>query len=128
MANEMVNAHETEILAHLTGGAAYSQPTYYVGALTAITDAEAGTVTEVTGGTYARVAPTFTGTNPRSNDANIDLNIPSGNTVVGIAIWDASSAGNIKWVKAVTNEAFAAAGVYRIATGALYATSQSIQQ
>ena len=57
------NFLETEILDHVFAGAAYSAPgTHYLALFTAVSDGEAGSVTEVsTSGTaYARVAVSFT--------------------------------------------------------------------
>ena len=55
------NFLETEILDHVFAGAAYTAPsTKYIGLFTAISDGEAGSVTEVSGNAYARQAMAFT--------------------------------------------------------------------
>jgi hypothetical protein len=67
---------------------------------TAVTDAEAGTGTEVTGGSYARVDVTSAFSAPAngvlSNTANITFPTPTGNwgTITHVAIRDASTGGN----------------------------------
>lgn len=75
-------------------------PALYVALFTAVTDAEAGTGTEVTGGSYARVnlsgligAPT---NGAGSNSGVITFPAPTANwgTVTHFAIMDASLAGN----------------------------------
>lgn len=76
---------------------------------TAVTDAEAGTGTEVSGGGYARVEVTSDFSAPSNgqirNLNNITFPTPTGNwgTITHIAIRDASSAGNaITVLKALT--------------------------
>ncbi len=46
--------------------------------------------------------------------ATVTLNIPSGATVAGIGLWDASTAGNYLDGGAVTSQAYSAAGTYTI--------------
>lgn len=62
----------------------------HIGALTAISG------TEVAGGSYARQAITFAAASGgiRDNTAQLTIPIPAGTTVVAIAGYDASSAGN----------------------------------
>jgi hypothetical protein len=90
---------------------------WHVGLVTAIGDAETASVTEVSGGAYARVAVTrslaaFSGTQgagsttassgtsgQSSNNAGITFPAPTANwgTVIGVGLWDAASGGNL-WV------------------------------
>lgn len=95
---------ENELLDHVLGAAAYTAPaTVYVGIFTAApTDAGGGT--EVTGGSYARVAVTNDSTNwpaasggAKSNGTAITFPSPSANwgVVVAFGIFDAASAGNL---------------------------------
>ncbi len=50
----MTNVFENKVRDHLHAGAPLTQPVFEVALLDVVTDGEAGTVTEVTGGTYAR--------------------------------------------------------------------------
>ncbi|HET8777997.1 MAG TPA: hypothetical protein VFN76_10090 [Candidatus Limnocylindria bacterium] len=81
-------------------GQAVTRPSaIYVALFTAVTDAEAGTGTEVAGGSYARVDVTSAFGAPTdgagSNTSAITFPAPTGNwgTVTHFAIMDASSGG-----------------------------------
>ena len=53
----LTNYTENLLLAHLFRTGTFAKPTtLYIGLATAVADAEAGTITEVTGGSYTRVA------------------------------------------------------------------------
>jgi hypothetical protein len=91
------------ILEHIGGGSAYSQPTLYLALLKAIpVHQTASPPTEVSGGSYARQAITWsTAANSRKiNSAAVTFPAPSADwataaaPVVAIAITDASSSGN----------------------------------
>lgn len=95
---------ELEVLDHVFGAATYTPPaTLYVALYTVIpTDANASG-TEVTGGSYARVAVTNNLTNfpaasagAKANGTAITFPAPTANwgIVVGFAIYDAATAGN----------------------------------
>lgn len=75
MANNATNYLELEVLDHVLGEGArnYTPGTLTVGLFTAVTDQEAGTVTEVTGGSYARTAVDFgvASAGAASNSANV---------------------------------------------------------
>jgi len=75
---------------------------WYVGALTAITDAAAGTVTEATGGAYARQAISFAAAASRSKASNADIEFPEATTdhgdIVGWGVYSASTSGNLEHV------------------------------
>lgn len=109
------NFLENELVDHIFRGAAYIAPaTLYFGLATAVTDAKAGTLTEVTGGGYARVGVTPNGTNfgaPTTGDTDnltaITFPTPTGNWSTGVNIThmfiaDAASAGNILHIQALT--------------------------
>lgn len=98
---------EAELLDHVFGAAAYSAPaTVYVALYTATPGDASASGTEVTGGSYARVAvtnnatnwPAASGTSPtsKSNGTAITFPAPTANwgVVVAFAIYDAASAGN----------------------------------
>ncbi len=97
-----------EILDHVLGGGDYSRPaTVYCALYTTLPDADGSGGTEVTGGSYARVAITNNGTNfpaaaagQKSNGAAITFPAPSADwgAVVGAALLDASSGGNLLYI------------------------------
>ncbi len=95
---------ENELLDHVFGNAAYTAPaTLYVSLFTAApTDAGGGT--EVTGGSYARVAKTNNATNwpaasggTKSNGTVITFPTPTANwgTATHFGVHDAATAGNL---------------------------------
>jgi len=118
------NFLETEILDHVFGGNAYSAPaTLYVGLFTAVSDAEAGTATEVSGGGYARQSAAFTVSgNTASNSASIEYPTATASygTVTHVGIYDASTGGNLMCTASLTaSKAIDTGDVFRIPTGDL---------
>jgi hypothetical protein len=104
-----------------------TRPTAYVGLLTAITSAEAGTVTEASYAGYARQAPGFGASTDGVTTNAAQINFPavagSSVTVVGIAIFDASTAGSAIIVKAITSVTFNVGDIPRINAAALTHTT-----
>lgn len=103
------NYHELAVL-NTARGTALTAWTPYIGLLSAITDAEAGTVTEVTttlGLTRKAVtfgAPSAGGS--MSNSAIVDFGAASaGGTVSAFGIYDAASAGNLRYTAMLTGGA-----------------------
>lgn len=96
--SDLSNFLENELYDHVVRNAAYTAPaTVYLALFTAVTDAEAGTGTEVSAGGYARQAAAFGApTNVAgSNSGAITFGPLSGSgTVTHAALFDASSAGN----------------------------------
>lgn len=102
----MTNYLEGKLLDHLFRGTALAAPTtLYVGLVTALSDGEAGVFTEVTGGSYARVAVACNPSNwnaPASGNGTVtnvgELLFPTPSaawgTVVGAIIFDAPTGGN----------------------------------
>jgi len=98
------NYLEDELLDHVFGNAAFTAPgTVYVALFTA-TPSDSGGGTEVSGGSYARVAVTNNATNwpaasggAKANGTAITFPAPTANwgTVTSFAIFDAASAGNL---------------------------------
>lgn len=103
MASGFSDFLELEVLDHVFGAASYSAPgTTYIALYTAA-PSDSGGGTEVTGGSYARVAVTNNATNwpaasagAKANGTVFDFGTASANwgTVVAMAILDASSGGN----------------------------------
>lgn len=98
---------ENEVLKHIFRTGSFIKPTaLYVGLMTAVTAGEAGTITEVTGGSYARVsvppldanwAAATAGNGTTSNVATVTF--PAATADWGIAthfgIFDAATLGNM---------------------------------
>lgn len=101
MANDLTNYGES-LIADIAFGDATKETSWFVGLLSAITDAEAGTVTELSAGNYARAA--FTATTPTNgripNSVDTDFGTanadwaPSGTPAVGMALYEAVSGGS----------------------------------
>lgn len=107
MAGSFSDYLEGKVLNHVFGATAYSAPgTLYVALFTAALS-DSGGGTEVSGGSYARVAltnnttnfPNATGTSPTSKSNGTTITFPTATanwgTVVAFGIFDASSGGNL---------------------------------
>lgn len=115
------NYLETELLDHVFAGNAYTSPsTVYVGLFTTNPD-EDGSGIEVSGGSYARQAGTFSVTgNTATTTAAIEFPTATGTwgTVTHIGIYDAVSAGNLlAYAALTTSKSIASGDVFRIPTG-----------
>jgi transcription elongation factor len=110
MAGSFADYLEKKLLDHVLGNTAYSAPaTVYIALFTdsnTATQRDAGTVTEVSGNAYARVAVTNNTTNwpnasgtlaSKSNGTTFTFPTPTGSwgTVTAYGIYDASTAGNL---------------------------------
>ena len=121
MAGNLTNYLENKLLDHFLGTTAYTMPTVYVGLFT-VAPGDAGGGTEVTGGSYARQTATFTAASAgaTSNSGNIDFTGMPAATTVAIAIFDASTSGNmLVHGTLTTNKQTDAGDTLRIATGDL---------
>ena len=118
------NFLETEILDHVFGGNAYTAPTtLYLALCTAVADGEAGSVTEVSGGGYARqsMAMTVSG-NTASNTSAVEYPTATANygTVTHVGVYDASSSGNLMAYASLTSSKTIETGdVFRVPAGDL---------
>jgi len=97
--SDFSNYAEGKIVEHLLRNVAYTSPTtVYLALFTAVSDAEAGTGTEVSTGGYARQAITFGAhTNGAvSNSSPVSFTASGANygTVTHSAIFDAATVGN----------------------------------
>lgn len=106
----------------LTTGAATRPTAWYVALFTTDpTDADSGT--EVTGGSYARTAVTFSVTgNAATNTAGVEFPAATASwgTVSHIGVYDASTGGNLILHSALTTaKAITDGDVFRIPTGDL---------
>jgi hypothetical protein len=121
MAGSLTNYAENKVLDHVLGTTAYTMPTTYVALYTvAPTDSSAGT--EVTGGSYARIAGAWTASTggATANSSNLDFTGMPACTVVAVAVLDNSTGGNILIHGTLTaNKSLDAGDTLRIATGDL---------
>lgn len=118
------NYLETEILDHVFAGAAYTAPgTKYLALFTAVADGETGSVTEVSGGGYARQTVAFTTSgNTTSNNAAVEFPTATGNygTVTHVGVYDASTSGNLMAYAALSsNKTIETGDVFRVPSGDL---------
>ena len=124
---EMSNYLETALITATLRNTSYTSPaTVYVGLHTA-DPTDAGTGTEVSGGSYARTSVTFgapsNGTS--TNSAAVEFPQATGNwgTVSHIGIWDASSSGNLLYHTALdTSKTIETGDIFKIASGSLSVT------
>lgn len=129
MAGNLSDYLENALLDHFLGTSAFTSPgTVYVALLvTAATDADTGSTIiqsnkEVSGGSYTRKAAVFdsASSGATQNTSNIDFNNMPACTVVGVAVCDASSNGNILvHGTLVSNKSIDAGDILRIAAGDL---------
>jgi len=125
MAGSFTDYLEDKILKHVFTNTAYTSPTtIYIGLFTAApTDTGGGT--EVSGSGYARKAGTFTvsGTGTlATNSAAIDFDAATSSwgTIVAIAVFDASTSGNmLAWADLTTSKTISTGDVLRIPSGDL---------
>lgn len=118
------NYLETEILDHVFAGSAYTAPTTkYLALFTAVADGETGSVTEVSGGGYARQTVAFTTSgNTTSNNAAVEFPTATANygTVTHVGVYDASSSGNLMAYAALSsNKTIETGDVFRVPSGDL---------
>tara|TARA_R100000742_G_C4244334_1_gene63477 strand:- start:356 stop:793 length:438 start_codon:yes stop_codon:yes gene_type:complete len=137
-ANAATNYLEEKVLKYIfdNNSGTFSSPgaSLYVGLATAITDAEAGTVTEATYQNYSRqqvdgtssgwTIATGGGTCTASNAANIEYSAsgssPTNQTITHCFIADASTSGNILFVGALdANKTIGNLDIFRINAGNL---------
>lgn len=123
MSNYLENAMINAVLRNTS----YTSPaTVYVGLHTA-DPTDAGTGTEVSGGSYARTSVTFgspsNGVSTNSAAVEFPQATADWGTVSHIGIWDASSTGNLLFHTALdTSKAIATGDIFKIASGNLSVT------
>lgn len=70
--------------------------------------------TEISGGTYARVAAGWGAASNGVISGSVTINVPSGATVAGVGLYTAATGGTYVDGAAVTSQAFASAGTYTV--------------
>lgn len=123
MANNLTNYAESKLLDHILGKTSYTKPTTYVALFTAA-PGEAGGGTEVSGGSYARVALSSTAASSGVADNDVAITFPVASagwgTITHVAIMDASSGGNMLMYAALDASKVVASGdQFSFAAGAL---------
>jgi len=106
----------------LTTGTATRPTSWTVGLFTAVADAEAGTVTEVSGGSYARTAVTFSAASSGATANSADVQFPTASaswgTITHAGVYD--NAGNLLFVGELTNSKSVGSGdTFQVSTGSL---------
>ena len=133
MANATAKTLADYILNWIKGTTFQAAPAnLYVGLFSTTPTANTGSGTEITGSSYARQAVASTAWSAISQNADTihdqitnsnAISFPAvtttGYTVVGVGIWDASTAGNLLFYQAVTSQAVAVGNQYVIASWAL---------
>lgn len=125
--SEMSNYLENALVNATLRNTSYTSPTtVYVGLFT--TDpTDAGTGTEVAGGSYARTAVTFgapsNGVSSNSADVTFPTATGSWGTITHIGIHDASTTGNLLYHTPLdTSKTIASGDIFRISSGNLTVT------
>jgi len=124
---EMSNYLENALINATLRNTSYTSPTtVYVGLYTS-DPTDAGSGTEVSGGSYARTAVTFGAPSGgvSTNSAAVEFPQATGSwgTVAYIGLLDASTSGNLLYHTALdASKTIASGDVFRIATGSLSVT------
>jgi hypothetical protein len=117
------NTYETNVLTWTFTADSVTRPTeWYLGLFTSAPD-ETGGGTEVSGGSYAREAITFSVSgNLATNSAAIEFPVATANwgTVTHVAVFDAASGGSqIAYATLTTSKTITTGDVLRVPTGDL---------
>jgi hypothetical protein len=125
----MTDYLENKLIDHTFRGVSFTAPAALHIALFTAAPSDAGGGTEVTGGSYARVALAPSTTNPSAGTGgttsnNVAITFPtataSWGTVTHVAIFDASTAGNMLWWGALTaSQVVGSGGTFSFAISAL---------
>lgn len=114
---------ENELLDHVFRNSAYTQPTTVYAAAYTVAPTDAGGGTEVTGGSYAREAVTFSAASGGAitNSSAVTFTTATANwgDVVAIGIFDASTAGNLLAWDGVTSTTINSGDTLQINAGDL---------
>lgn len=121
---EMSNYLENKILDHVLKNTSYTSPTtVYLGLYTS-DPTDAGSGTEVSGGSYARQAISFAAASSGSSASNADITFPqatgSWGTVGYVGILDQLTTGNLLFHTALTTSKTIDSGdIFKITSGNL---------
>lgn len=120
---------ENKVLDHINGKSSFTMPTAYVALFTAA-PSDAGGGTEVSGGSYARVATsgaTWSAASGGSAANAAAISFPTASaswgTVTHYALFDASSSGNmLRWAALTASKTIGSGDTASFAIGALQMT------
>jgi hypothetical protein len=121
---EFTNYLEAKLLDHVLTNTSFSSPTtVYAGLFTAAPN-DAGGGTEVSGGSYARQAMSFSAASGGATTTDADINFPQATadwgTVVAVGIHDAVTSGNLlMYTDLTTSKAIATGDILKISSGSL---------
>jgi hypothetical protein len=124
---EMSNHLENELYDHVLRNASYTSPTNIYVSLHTADPTDDGSGTEVSGGSYARTAVTMGAPTNGSGTNSADVQFPQctsdWGSVTHIAIWDATTAGNMLFHTPLdTTKNITTGDVFKIASGSLTVT------
>ena len=124
---EMSNHLENELYDHVLRNASYTSPTNIYVSLHTADPTDAGTGTEVSGGSYARTAVTMGAPTNGSGTNSADVQFPQATgdwgTVTHIGIWDATTSGNMLFHTPLdASKNITTGDVFKIASGSLTVT------
>ena len=130
MSDNLSDYLENKLLEHTVGKTSFTMPTgAYVALFTTAPTDVAGSGVEVTGGSYARVQSnaSWAAASAGSITTNADITFPTATanwgTITDVAIFDASTAGNMLWRGPLTASKVVNSGdVFKITTGNLTLT------
>lgn len=124
MAGSFSDYSEDLVLDWLFTAASATRPTSWYVSLYTVAPTDSGGGTEVSGGSYARTAVTFTvsGTSPTlaTNSAAVEFPTASGSwgTIVAMGVMDASTSGNLlAWADLTASKTIGTGDVLRFNTG-----------
>lgn len=123
----MSNYLENALINVTLRNTAYTSPAAVYVSLHTADPTDAGTGTEVSGGSYARKAATFAapsnGVSATSADVTFDQCTASWGTITHIGIWDALTTGNMLYhTPLTTSKAIDTGDIFKIASGSLTVT------
>jgi hypothetical protein len=124
---EMSNYLENALINGTLRGTTFTAPAAVYVSLHTADPTDAGTGTEVSGGSYVRQAATFAAPSNGVSATSADINFPqaTGNwgTIGWIGIWDASTTGNMLYHTALdASKAIDTGDIFKIASGNLTVT------
>ncbi len=123
----MSNYLENALINVTLRNTSYTSPTTVYVSLHTADPTDAGTGTEVSGGSYVRKSATFAapsnGVSATSADVTFDQATASWGTITHIGIWDAESTGNMLYhTPLTTSKTIDSGDIFKIASGSLTVT------
>jgi len=123
----MSNYLENAIVNATLRNTSYTSPAAVYVALFTTDPTDAGSGTEVSGGSYARQAATFGAPSNGASTTSADISFPqatgSWGTVTHFGVYDASSSGNLLYHGALTvSKTIETGDIFKIASGSLTVT------